>query len=195
MAGPDSVSPGDGNGNPPVADGAAGLRGLRHQQPSVVEGGNRLGYRLAGKVGALASEKFLDGPGGEDQAEVAIENEDGVFQVLQQVVDVAAQIRNFELRAAQPLAQQIDFRGHHRKFVGGGLVGGQNFGFVFAAGDPIQHVSDVAQRAEQGHGEQKGQQDGARNGENRHFRLLIESLLERRTNQHRGDDHAHPERA
>ena len=148
-AGPGSVWPAHGEGNAPVADGAAGLRGLRHQQAERGGGRKDLGHRLPGKIGALAAEKFLDGAGGEDQAEFAIENEDGVLQVLQQVVDVAAQVGDFVLRAAQALAEQIDLGGHHRELVGGGLVGGQDFGLVFAAGHPIEHVADVAQRAEQ----------------------------------------------
>ena len=55
------------------------------------------------------SQKLLHRAGGEYQTELAIENEDRIFQVLQQVVDVAAQIRNFELGAAQALPQKIDF--------------------------------------------------------------------------------------
>ena len=65
----------------------------------MVAGGNRSDSELPGKIGAFVSEKFLDGTGGEDQAEFPIENEDGVFQVLQQMVDIAAQVRDFELRA------------------------------------------------------------------------------------------------
>src|ERR1017187_4414964 len=38
---------------------------------------------------SLAAEKFLDRPGGQNQAKFPIEDKNGVFQVLQQVVDVA----------------------------------------------------------------------------------------------------------
>ena len=65
--------------------------------PRVAAGGNRLDIDWPGQLGAVAAEKFLDRPGGEDQAEFAIENKDGVLQVLQQVVDVAAQIARLRI--------------------------------------------------------------------------------------------------
>ena len=54
---------------------------------------------------ALLAEELLDRARREHQAALAIEDEDGVFEILQQAVDVAAQVGDFELRAAQPLAR------------------------------------------------------------------------------------------
>src|ERR1019366_1829814 len=100
---------------------AAVLRGLRHQKAQRGGGREHGGHQLPGKIGAVAAEKLLDRSGGEDQAEFAVEDKDGVFQILQQVVDVAAQVGDFELGSAQALADQIDFGRHHREFVAGGL--------------------------------------------------------------------------
>ncbi len=64
---------------------------------------------MPGKIRAVAAQKLLDGAGREDKAHFAIEDENGVFQILQQVVDIAAQVGDLELSSAQSLAKQIDF--------------------------------------------------------------------------------------
>ena len=136
-----------GHRNTAVADGAARLRACATSRPSVVEGGKTAGHRLPRKIRAVPAQKLLDRARRENQPHFAIENENGVFQILQQVVDVAAQVGDLELRSPQPLAKQVDFGCHHREFVRGLLVGRQDFGYEFAAGEPVQHLPDVAQRA------------------------------------------------
>ncbi len=90
-----------GDGRAAIADGTAGLRRLRNQQP---QGGVRrenIGERFACKPGAIRTEKLLHRTRGENQPQFAVEDENRVFQILQQPVDIAAQIRDFKLRAAQ----------------------------------------------------------------------------------------------
>src|ERR1039458_5544398 len=164
---------GRAEGNAAVAHRAAGLRALRHQQAKRGRGREDAGHQLPQETGAVAPEEFFHRAGGEDEAELAIEDEDRVFQLLQQVVDVAAQVGEFGLRPAQALAEQIDLGGHHRELVGRFLFGGQNFGHILAAGGLIQHLSDVAKRAENGHGEKKRQQDGSGHRDDGYFRFLI----------------------
>ena len=81
-------------------------------------------------------------------AVLAVEDEDRVFQVLQQPVDVAAQIGNFVLRAAQPLAQQADLGGMTESSSVAGFAPAAWRGFVFAAGHQVQLPAQAAQRAE-----------------------------------------------
>ncbi len=95
------------------------------------------------------------------------------------MVDVAAQVGDFELGSAQPLAKQVHFGCHHRKFVRGPLVRRQDFGHEFAAGEPVEHLADVAERAKQGHRKKKRQQDRARHRDGRNFRLLRKRVLQR----------------
>jgi hypothetical protein len=76
---------------------------------------------LPRKIGAVAVQELLHRSGGEDQAQFAVEDKDGVFQILEQVVYVAPQVRDFELGSPQALAEQTDFGRHHREFVGRGL--------------------------------------------------------------------------
>ena len=109
------------------------------------------------------------------------------------MVDIAAQVGDFELGPPQSLAEETDFGRHHREFVGGGFAPGQNLRLVFAAGHPIEHVADVAKRAKNRHGKQERQQDGAGHGQYRYFHLFIQRVPERRADQGGVDDHAHVE--
>ena len=143
---------------PPSPVEASGTRRLRTgrpvcaacatSSPSVVPGGKDFGDGLARQIGAPLAQELLHRAGGEHQPLLAVEDEDGVLQVLQQAVDIAAQVRNLVLRPAQSLAQQADLGGHHRKLVGRlAWLGSRLLRLVFALGHQVQHAGPRAAAA------------------------------------------------
>jgi hypothetical protein len=96
-----------------VSQVASGLRGLRNQQPECGGGRKNIRDQLTRQITAIASDKALHRSGSKYQPAFPVENEYGVFQVLQQVIDIAAQIGNLELSAAEALSQHADLGGHH----------------------------------------------------------------------------------
>ena len=128
----------------------------------MVEGGKISPIDCARQLRALRAQEFFHRARSEHQPPLAVENEHRVLQVLQQPVDIAAQVGDFVLRAAQPLAQQAHLGGHHARarrvagFAAGGLVR-----LVFAAGHQIELVPQDAQRPERERRKQKGDGDSA----------------------------------
>ena len=176
-----------------VADVDAGRGGFVDEKAEVGERRKDFRDGLAGKSGAVASEEFVDRAGSEDHAAFAVEDEDGVFEIAHQAVHVAAEVGDFELRAAQAFAQEADLGGHDGDFVIGGRAGGAFGWFVVAGCEEVELAAQAAQRAEGEGGKQERDANGADDRDERDVGALIQSRLDGIANQGGGHDDAHKE--
>jgi hypothetical protein len=120
--------------------------------------------KFAGERIALPAQKAAHRARSEDQAALAVENEHGVFEILQEAIDISAQVGHFVLRAAQPFPQQAHFGRHDGDFVAGGLAGGL-LRFIFAAGKQIELAAQPGQRTKCERGKEEREADGADHGD------------------------------
>src|ERR1039458_10015225 len=176
-----------------VANVDAGGGGFVDEKAEVGGRWEDFGDGLAGESGAVAAEEFIDRAGSEDQAAFAVEDEDGIFEIAQQAVHVAAEVGDFELRAAQAFAQEADLGGHDGDFVVGRRAGG-GFGRRVVAGcEQVELAAQAAQRPEGEGGKQEGDADGADDGNERDIGALGQSRLDGIANEGGGHDDAHKE--
>jgi hypothetical protein len=123
------------------------LRGLGQHQPQRGVGRENLRQREPDQVGAHLAQEFLDRAGGHHQAAVAPEHQHGVLQLIEKPLEVAAQIGEIELRAAELLAQQIDLGGHDSELIGAGAGDGAR---AFGSYSPVATRSSMCPRRPSG---------------------------------------------
>ena len=134
--------------------------------PSVVLGGKTSGKSQAHQVSAHSAQEFLHRAGGHHQPAVTSKHQHRVFQLIEKPLEIAAQIGEIVLRAAELLAEQVHLGGHDSEFIGPG-AGDRHQGvrIIFALGHQVEHVSQAAQRPEGD--DRKQQRDAERPGHRR----------------------------
>ncbi len=111
----------------------------------------------AGDLCAGEAEKPLGGLAGDDEAALAVEEEDRLLQPLDHAFNAVAQLAGPFLGAAELLAEQAEF------FLNGGeLAGGRRFGdgVRFAAADAVNGLADALEREQGDLGGERRDGDG-----------------------------------
>ena len=85
------------------------------KSPSDVDAGKMSIIDWPMSSGPLVAQKFFHRAGSHHQPPVAAEHQNGVLQIVQQPLEIAAEIGKVVLRAAQLLAEQIHLRRHHAR--------------------------------------------------------------------------------
>ena len=151
------------NRHAPVADRPAGLRRLRQHQPQRGVGRKDFRQRQPHQIGAHLAQEFLHRSRRYHQPAVAPEHQHRVFQLIQQPLEVPAQIGKIELRPAQLLPQQADFASHHAELVRArARHRGDRGRIVFPRRHQVEQVPQPSQRPERDDRKQQRDTERAR---------------------------------